>query len=268
MALQQCLSQGLKVDRVNKDTLRIYRGHCTSSHRDVPPLGVDLSWTGDSIINVALGYTDIDITASGAGGLDTGSPVAGTAYFVWLAKNPFTGAMCAFLSAGSSYTTVTPPVSMYAPDGSIFLRPLPHGQVWKNSTLGFQPFHSSGGECPIVDFTDSEDDSEYQLLFEGTSTSWAGVDCTGFLADATDREIEIFTVTQQNIPNGGAGEARVRTYSTQTKGFPVGYAANGTPKIFEYLRLRTDSSGFIEYKVTGNVKLSIYAKGKRRTQSV
>ncbi len=77
-----------------------------TANRVVVKPGICLDGDGVEAIEVAADLT-LDITTSGANGLDTGTESANTWYYVWLIKNTASGMVAGLLSASSS-TPVMP----------------------------------------------------------------------------------------------------------------------------------------------------------------
>ena len=148
---------GLKINYVSAYQVTIDTGVCRSDDNT-------------EVIEVATSIT-LDITASGAGGLDTGTEAADTWYYVWLIKNSSTGDVSGVFSTSSSAPTL--------PEGYDKKRLL--GAVRNDSDGDFLKFYTNilaGGRALMFLY-----DLGHKVLDRGQATSWTVVDCSNFVPE-------------------------------------------------------------------------------------
>jgi len=113
--------------------------------------------------------TYLNINSSGSiNGLDTGSPVNNTSYYVYAINNPTTTSNEFIISAATSVTGVT------LPSGYTKIKKMPFGFVYKNS--GLLPMRITSWPQPSLFYTEYNDSNTYKVLNNGNSLNWTAVD--------------------------------------------------------------------------------------------
>lgn len=166
----------------------------------------------------------VDISTSGANGLDTGTEAASTWYYVWLIKNTSTGTVAGLFSASSTAPTL--------PSGYNKKRLLPIA-VRNDGSNNFIPFQVGEG-WPFkptiyydVAFSTSGAVGTTNILNGGAATSFTTVGCGTFVPP-------ISTKAELSLVNNGtvAGTLSVRktgaTHNGKTATLVNGYASPGT----------------------------------------
>jgi hypothetical protein len=178
----------------------------------------------------------IDITVSGANGLDTGSEAADTWYSIWVIYNPTIDT-----SAGLLSTSVTSPTM---PSGYTKSRRV--GWVKNDSFSNFEPFHMVGNWW----FWD------YRRLILNTSspaTVWTDVDCSAMIPPTS----QLATMWYNARDTNGAGAFIYLRRNGQGADYDLG-AESGTAT-FDYIGgavlLPCDENQIVEYK--GDIGLNI-----------
>jgi hypothetical protein len=119
--------------------------------------------SGNFLLEVGSTIT-VDITQSGANGLDTGSEAANTWYFIWLIYNPTTGTLAGLLSTSNSSPTM--------PSGYTEKRRI--GAVRNDSSSNLLRFVQFGRKVLYASAVG-------QVLSFGSATVWTAVDCSAFV---------------------------------------------------------------------------------------
>lgn len=145
---------GLLATWISDTTLRIVPGKCRSD---------------DDTFNMVLGSNrDAVITASGAGGLDTGSESSSTGYYLWLIYDTTGETYAAMLS--ESATSPTMP-------GNYDKKRLV-GYTFNDSSSNLLDFKMFGDGCVRFVHYNEPRQTVLRLLNGGTATSWTDVDCS------------------------------------------------------------------------------------------
>lgn len=233
---------GLKPDKISTNVLRLYPGVVGSSD-------------GTLMVRTTANY-DIDMSTTGAGGLDTGSPVGGLDYFVYVLRNNATGAFAAVISNSITYGGVT------LPSGYSHVRKLRFGFVYNVSWDGIPNHDAANWPWPLIRLTGSEGSSVWRALNAGTSATNAEVACGGWIPDNCRIAMIMVRVTcgasagTGYITSSGAGH---------TNGIEFTGIANSTYTAY-VPAIRVDSLRKLLYKVTGDVALSIFVLGYYATE--
>lgn len=133
---------------------------CASNTQVVVKSGTTVladSW--DAVIECLADKT-IDITASGANGLDTGSEAGNTWYYVWLILNPTSGVVAGLLSASAIAPTL--------PSGYTKKRLI--SAVRNDGSSNFRQYKQVGNRV-YRNYT-------WDLLSSGIATGWTSIDVT------------------------------------------------------------------------------------------
>jgi len=149
---------------------------------------------GSRLMEVSSPIT-VDITASGANGLDTGSEAANTWYYIYLIFNPTTGTTAGLFSTSSSSPT------------------MPSGYTKKRLVGAVR----NDGSSDFYSFKQINNDYSYLLrklvLSNGTSTSYASVDFSNYVPPIADfGSVNLIDIPQSNI--GGRGNVLFSTDGT------------------------------------------------------
>lgn len=189
--------QGLQAEWVSDTTLRVTPGKCRSD---------------DDTFDMVLGSNrDAVITASGAGGLDTGSESSSTGYYLWLIYDSTGETYAAMLS--ESATSPTMP-------GDYDKKRL-IGYSFNNSSSNLLEFKMYGDGCTRFVHYNEPRQTVQRLLDGGTSTIWADVDCSDLVpANA----ISIMVHMQHST--SGLGYIRPNAMSSLTGGSTFCFAGN------------------------------------------
>ncbi len=199
----------------------------------------------------------VDITASGANGLDTGSEAGNTTYAVWVIYNFTTDTIASLLSTSFTIGGLT------FPTGYTYARLV--GFVRNDAGNNFIPFIQNDNRLLYDNPTD-----DTEALTDGSSLSWADVDITTWAGDSVISKTAILSwhldyeaagdaTTYARIrPNGGvAGNGK--TLATIRKN--TGSAYYGMYTSGESL-IHLDSSLIFEYIVADAANdLDIYVAG-------
>ena len=236
------LIQGLKPDKLSTNVLRLYPGVAGSAD-------------GQLMVRTTVNY-DIDMSTNGVGGLDTGSPVGGLDYFVYVLRNNTTGAFAAVISNSITYGGVT------LPAGHTHVRKLRFGFIYNVSWDGIPNHDAANWPWPLIRLTGSEASSVWRALNAGTSTTNAEVLCDDWIPD--NCRIAMIMVRVACGASAGTG------YITSSgAGHSNGIEFTGVPNstYTAYVpAIRVDSLRKLLYKVTGDVALSIFVLGYYATE--
>jgi hypothetical protein len=184
--------------------------------------------------DIAYAGGTIDITASGANGLDTGSVAANTFYAVWLIWHPTGPVVAGLLSASFSSPTL--------PGGYTKKRRI--GVVKTDATSDLYLFKQFG-EASLRRYFWDTIRSNVQVLTGGNDTSWTDVDLSAWLPPISQQAIllALFDPTDVNNimemrPDGSANAS------------PPCYIQSAKDPSSVYLEMCTDDSQILEYQVT------------------
>jgi hypothetical protein len=130
-------------------------------------IGPGVCRSSDDTTDLALTTTlTVDITTSGANGLDTGSELSWVWYYIYLIYNPTTSTYASLLSESSTSPSL--------PSGYTKHRRL--GSVINNGSSNFRNFRCQYRlSRDRVFMYNDEDEDDVQLLSGGTATSWTDI---------------------------------------------------------------------------------------------
>lgn len=205
------------------------------------------------------GNYDIDINASGVGGLDAGSPVNGEDYFVYVLKNATAAEFGAVLSASIIYGGVI------VPSGWSMVRKLRYGFVYDSRWGGIPAMHVSAWPWPIIRLTDAEYSGLWMPLYNTASKNvWTSVNLQPWIPDNARMA---FVGAEVRYASGQAGSGYLRSYGAQQTGVIVGTGAPSTlspgPR---FLTMRVDSQRNLQFRTTGDVTMYIQVLGYEITE--
>lgn len=232
----------------------------TSASTITIPIAFKARSSDDTLDMEAAGALVLDITASGANGLDTGSEASDTHYYVYLiGDSNGVNAVAGLLSTVDESTTGT----ITLPGTHDKKRQLPIA-VTNDGSSDFLPFYVSEGwpYRPLIIYNVTltrttgagvvTTSTDVNVLAAGTSATFAAVDCSAFQPTFSD-------VALLHGHGGGSGVSWFlirETGTTVEQGFDFALATNSV------LRQKTDSSQSIDYKeTTGSSSLYIDVKG-------
>ena len=155
----------------------------------------------------------VDITASGANGLDTGSEASSTWYYLWVIYNPDTSTVAGLLSTSSTAPTLP---SGYTYKGLV-------GAVYNNGSSNFFGFRQRDNDVYHYDTA-----SAWNVLSGGTSTVLAAVSLAAFVPTiAKTVDFQVGEVTA-----GASGQYQLALYSDNATSlafhFCVAYTASAS----------------------------------------
>jgi hypothetical protein len=224
---------GLEVEFVDSDNVKINTGFCRS---DDDSTNIDV----DSLLNV-------DITASGANGLDTGSQANSTWYSIWVIYNPTTDTVAGLFSTSTTSPTL--------PAGYTKKRRV--GWVRNYSLGNFIPF-SCTGRGKMRKYASGGNIT--QPLSGGTATSYTTIDLSDYIPPTS--RMAILDVEIENTVDDVEKRVRLVTppFNSYGIGFSTriyGHAERGTYQC----SLGTNASREIQYRVDTNGSTNIYVHG-------
>jgi len=197
--------------------------------------------------------TTVDLTISGAGGLDTGSFAANTWYFIHVIKG----------SSGVSALGSTSATSPTLPVG--YTSGFRHVGQFKSKT-GPVLINSSGaygeGQMRFVEYSDPPADTS--VLSGGTSTTFAAVSLASYVPVTSNRALLMYDLA---ITAGtGVKRALLRTTGTGSGAGAWMTASNAYQRSASEVAIMTDSSQSIDYKLedliaTPTADLDLFVKG-------
>jgi len=188
----------------------------------------------------------VDITASGANGLDTGAEANSTLYAVWAIYNPITDTIAGLLSA--SFTNPTLP-SGYTKKGLI--------SMVRNAASGnFEEFYQYGNIYKYF--------NGLIVLDNGNSTEWANVACGDYVKSSIASMVHIHW--HASTSTNDQYDFYIRTNGATGAGYRLGSNEADVAK---------QASGYFELPLLGNlieynstdsdVNLDIYVNGATLT---
>jgi len=205
---------------------------------------------GSVILEVSSPIT-VDITASGANGLDTGSEAVSTWYYIYLIYNPTTDTIAGLFSVSASSPT------------------MPSGYTKKR--LISAVYNDSGGD--FATFLQQDADVFYlglqTALAGGTATSWTSVSLANFIPSDISRTAKVELDAMWGPVGGTTKYAWIGWSSTATNAFMIRYryAAAGDYFANEMqidLPLGTNSPPTMWYlQSDANSNLNIFINGFR-----
>lgn len=216
----------------------------------------------------------VDLSASGALGLDTGSEASSTWYYLYLIKNSATGAVSAVLSATNEASSG----SITYPSGYDRKRQL-RIAIRNDSSSDIIPFayHSGSDQNPEIYYTDVEwsyvetpiYSVPYSVLQGGTSSSFAAVDFSSIAPPITTYIRTGLTIA--HAANGPNKAGRIRPTGTSfTQGRHFGYAgASGgnadNVAVFD-VYLKSDTSQSMDYRTFLQAEVNMGCLGYKVTE--
>lgn len=234
---------GLEPDKFSSNKLNINPGSVSEFY-------------GRELFNFPV-ETQIDLTKTGAWGIDTGAVVTGDlcVYVIW---DQSTGDYALMASQAIFQGGVV------LPAGYTVARKLPWGVVYRAAWDGIPNFHLTNWPLPSIRFTDAEYSAKWVALV-GTSPTWTMVDLSAWIPD--NARLAYIQVETRYIPGGPAGSSYIRSYGGQTTGLMVGSVNPGS----EFsnggaLHIRIDSLRRMEYRVDPGAKLFIRVLGYSMTE--
>jgi len=219
------------------------------------PAGTE--WVGDDgAIIYAASPLVVDITASGANGLDTGTEANGTWYYLWLASGA--SGTCGLLS--TSTTTPTLPAGYGTRKARL------KNCAFYNNASGDLLKHVCLFGWPHAPFWKLERAlTDNVLLSGGTATSFTDVLCSAYLPVAITNTIKIYIF--QNYTSASR-VLYVRPKGETHDGYHLGTTSAADYQTFSEA-INTDASGYIQYKESGaGAQASLYAIGWYGTEVV
>jgi len=147
----------------------------------------------------------VDITASGANGLDTGSEASGTEYFIWVIGKA-DGTVAALLSTSATAPTM--------PSGYTFKGRV--GTVLNNGSSNFPEFLQEGRRCQIT---------QTSVLSNGSATSFTAVDLSSVVPSIA------VSVAVQLVMNTSAATSGTATILSTTTSIAVTHGLGVTPSV-------------------------------------
>ena len=177
----------------------------------------------------------VDITASGANGLDTGSEANKTWYYIFLIKNPTSGAVAGLLSASNTAPTM--------PSGYTKKRLV--GAIKNDWSGNFIPVQSYGaGRNKFVSY-----DRYKEILHDGNSATWADLDCSAY-CPAGAVFAHLIALSYNDI-NPGFNYIRPKGFieTSEPTIFGQGGAAGGENWGGSQDKIKLDSNRLVEYKI-------------------
>lgn len=212
---------------------------CSSSTQVVINTGSSVAMDdGTEIVTVGSNIT-VDITSSGANGLDTGSEASDTWYYIWLISNGST--VSGLLSASSTNPTL--------PAGYSKKRLI--GAVRNNSSSNFKQFTQFNKR---VQYLDSE------TIYAAHSISWVAIDCTSFVpanshiitcgwmsqstTSGSAHYVFVAPGTKSGTGSGGVYIAGVGGSPTSTQSLTVSDALLDSSRVFSIYGSNTTNAEF------------------------
>jgi hypothetical protein len=192
----------------------------------------------------------VDITVSGANGLDTGSEAVSTWYYVWAICNPTTGVVAGLLSVSSTSPTM--------PSGYTKKRLI--GAVRNKSDGNFQKFYQYNYEYMLY--------SNIVAVSLGSSTTFASVDISSMIPpNSLSRGVYYYLGGYM----AGACNGTVKIGNDGTNDFAYAaaeYNAGLGEYVIDncdgYMPLITINPPTVYYKVgSANMRCYVYIKGSR-----
>ncbi|MEE9129301.1 MAG: hypothetical protein V3T84_04735, partial [Phycisphaerales bacterium] len=208
-----------------------------------------------NISNISfVGTLDVDITASGAGGLDTGVEASDTWYAVHVIGDS-TGVNATSILLSVSFTSPTLPITH-----DIFRRV---GAVRNDSASDFLSFVQAGLGNDRSYIYDDETATALNVLSGGSATVFATVDLSDFVPESSTRAF--LRVDFDQGADGNSVAIRVPGSSTSLaesyQMLDPGDLPNAPPLTFWLMEARTDANQDIEYEVSNvldNVDISVH----------
>ena len=203
-------------------------------------IGICRNDADDGDINVGAPLT-VDITDSGANGLDTGSEASNTWYFVWVIYDPINQVEAGLLSESSTSPTL--------PSG--YTRKRLIGTIKNNASSSFmETWQYGSGRHRKYIYIDSK-----KHLDNGTATSYADLDCSKYISPISN--LGIFNLEGESSTSSDK-KAKIR---------PNGTSVDYTHRLSFYkygsssVHCPTDDNQVIEYYVDSDSQADIFIVG-------
>lgn len=188
----------------------------------------------------------VDLSASGAGGLDTGTEAANTWYYVWLIRNSTTGGVSGLFSTSNLAPTL--------PSGYDKKRLLPIA-VKNDASSNLIPYTLGSGwpSRPEVIFDASlTTGGPTQVLNAGTANTYTDVSLAAYVPP-------ISRLARLSVAGSGSNS---NNYKTKGANFEVSYGLSGANTLYDDLLLiPTDSAQTIQYKCGTGASSSVRVAG-------
>lgn len=217
--------------------------------------GLQLSYVGSTQVSVAVGLArsdddaetmelsgaqTVDITNSGANGLDTGSPTNDSWYYVWLIKNVTSGTVAALLSLSSSSPTM--------PSGYTKKRLI--GSVYRSGSAFSNFLQFGNGNTREYTWPSAK-----TVLSNGSATTATDVDLGAYAMSAKSQLAKLFmrnNATSTNIST----YLRVKGITANTINF-----LGDNNHFGGTVNIPTDSSQTIQYLGSSSGHVYLYCSG-------
>jgi hypothetical protein len=209
------------------------------------------AWVGSddgTTVIVPSGSITVDITASGANGLDTGAEAISTWYYIWLIYNPTTGVTAGLFSISSTAPTL--------PSGYTKKRLI--GAVRNKSDGNFQKFYQYNYEYMLY--------AAVVAVNFGSSTTWASSDISAIIPPVSLSR-GVYYILGGNFAGAAASSARIGNDGSTIFSY-ASYRASGIDYVIDntdgYIQLITVNPPTIYYVVgDANGRCYVYIKGAR-----
>jgi hypothetical protein len=185
----------------------------------------------------------LNINDTGAlNGLDTGTPVNNTAYYIYAILNPDTNQSSFLISAAAI------PTAVIVPPGYTKIRKLPFGFVFKSG--GILPMRITSWPQPSIFYTLFDDSATFRVLTTGRNSSWTAVNLSAFVPANAG-----LVYIRCNTDNARGSAPRISSSNVENSTTNPGIIINGNPSDPH------GSASSLWFPVNGNViyyKTSIY----------
>jgi hypothetical protein len=202
---------------------------------------------GYRVANVAV---SLDISAAGAGGLDTGTVAASTIYFKWLIYDPSTSTVAGLYSLSS--TTPTMPtgytckalVGMDITDGTAnkyLLNSVQYGNVWTlkvGGNVSGYPALISGAAGAIGD------------VGVPTAPTWVSASLTAWVPSIAS-QVKVFLASSGGSGAMVAPSAAYGAYNSTTNPPPLVQAIGGIARSAETANITLETTASLQYASNG-----------------
>lgn len=235
---------GMDPEKLSTNVLRLCNGACANT-------------TGDKIYEIAT-RLDIDISEVGVNGRDPQYPLTTGSFWapIIIARDDNDEVAC-ILTSGTGWSGIT------LPEGYHFVRKLPFGFVYNANWDGIPNFHLSHWPKPHVRLTDAQDGNPWLPLNLGAANTWSYVSLADYMPDAARMA---YVIASMRYIDGQAGSAYLRSHAGQTTGVKVGSVSPGSPFGGMPIHIRVDSLRRLQYKCTGDARLSLQFIGYDMTE--
>lgn len=253
----QTINAGMQLYIIDEDLLLLWDGNCFVKVKNgIGAIdGFSLSSTTAATASIAIGEaTDstgkaqielsslqvVDITASGANGLDTGSEASDTWYYIFVIRNPVTDVVAGLISASATSPTL--------PSGYTQFRRI--GVVYNDSGSNFLEFIQRGAGKTRRYWYD-EETSVIEALTDGSAVTFTEIDLSGLVPPVSDNVI-LFCMFASGTTPGAAGDEvllRPNGSSVAQPGWRIiAQVTSDTVYADRYMEMPTEEGGqVIEY---------------------